>query len=117
MREFCSVLLLSSPYSVLTYSLPEDLSRQMWHVGGRVVVPLGKSFRVGILTDVAAAEPEGCVCKDVLWPVDRVSFFSAGYLDFIRDLSIRQMDAAGKILARVLPVALRDLPLFKTREG
>ncbi|SFL99493.1 replication restart DNA helicase PriA [Desulfomicrobium norvegicum] len=117
MREFCSVLLLSSPYSVLTYSMPEDLPRQMWHVGGRVVVPLGKSFRVGILTDAKVAEPEGCVCKDVLWPVDRVPFFSAGYLDFIRDLSIRQMDAAGKILARVLPAALRDLPLFKTREG
>lgn len=117
MREFCSVLLLSSPYSVLTYALPEDLPRQMWHVGGRVVVPLGKSFRVGILTQVPVSEPGGCVCKDVLWPVDRAPFFSAGYLDFIRDLSIRQMDAAGKILARVLPAALRDLPLLKTCEG
>jgi primosomal protein N' (replication factor Y) (superfamily II helicase) len=117
MREFCSVLLLSSPYSVLTYAMPEDLPRQMWHVGGRVVVPLGKSFRVGILTQVPVSEPGGCVCKDVLWPVDRAPFFSAGYLDFIRDLSIRQMDAAGKILARVLPAALRDLPLLKTCEG
>ena len=117
MREFCSVLLLSSPYSVLTYALPEDLPRQMWHVGARVVVPLGKSYRVGILTEDNASEPGGCVCKDVLWPVDPAPFFSTGYLDFIRDLSIRQMDAAGKILARVLPAALRDLPLFKTREG
>ena len=117
MREFCSVLLLSSPYSVLTYALPEDLPRQMWHVGARVIVPLGKSFRVGILTEEGVCEPGGCVCKDVLWPVDQTPFFSAGYLDFIRDLSIRQMDAAGKILARVLPAALRDLPLFKTQEG
>jgi primosomal protein N' (replication factor Y) len=117
MRELCSVLLLSSPYSVLTYALPEDLPRGMWHVGARVVVPLGKSFRVGILMEDNAGEPEGCVCKDVLWPVDAAPFFSAGYLDFIRDLSIRQMDAAGKILARVLPAALRELPLFKTGEG
>jgi primosomal protein N' (replication factor Y) len=117
MREFCSVLLLSSPYSVLTYALPEDLPRQMWHVGGRVVVPLGKSFRVGILTEAKVPAPEGCICKDVLWPMDTAPFFSAGYLDFIRDLSVRQMDAAGKILARVLPATLRDLPLFRTREN
>jgi primosomal protein N' (replication factor Y) (superfamily II helicase) len=117
MREFCSVLLLSSPYSVLTYALPADLPGQMWHVGGRVVVPLGKSFRVGIFTQAGVSEPEGYLCKDVLWPVDSTPFFSAGYLDFIRDLSIRQMDAAGKILARVLPAALRELPLFKDRSG
>lgn len=117
MPEFCAVLLLSSPYSVLTYALPEDLPRGMWHVGARVVVPLGKSFRVGILTQVGVSEPEGCVCKDVLWPVDRKPFFSVAYLDFIRDLSIRQMDAAGKILARVLPAGLRDLPLFRTEAG
>lgn len=117
MREFCAVLLLSSPYSVLTYALPRDLPRRMWHVGARVVVPLGRSFRVGILMEDNVPEPEGCVCKDVVWPVDAAPFFSAGYLDFIRDLSIRQMDAAGKILARVLPAALRELPLFRTREG
>jgi primosomal protein N' (replication factor Y) (superfamily II helicase) len=117
MREFCAVLLLSSPYSVLTYALPPDLPAGMWHVGGRVIVPLGKSFRVGILTQIGVPEPEGYVCKDALWPVDRTPFFSPTYLDFIHDLSIRQMDAAGKILARVLPAALRDLPLFKNSEG
>ena len=117
MRQFCAVLLLSSPYSVLTYALPRELPSGMWHVGARVVVPLGKSFRVGILTLIGVEEPADCICKDVLWPVDRKPFFSAAYLDFIRDLSIRQMDAAGKILARVLPSALRDLPLFRTHAG
>lgn len=52
MRRFCAVLLLSSPYSVLTYALPEDLPPEMWHVGGRVVVPLGRSFRLGVLTRI-----------------------------------------------------------------
>jgi primosomal protein N' (replication factor Y) len=117
MREFCAVLLLSSPYSVLTYALPQDLPADMWHVGGRVIVPLGKSYRVGILTQIGVEEPEGCVCRDVLWPVDRTPFFSAAYLDFIRDLSIRQMDAAGKILSRVLPAALRELPSMRTGSG
>jgi len=117
MRQFCAVLLLSSPYSVLTYALPSDLPGEMWHVGARVIVPLGKSFRIGILMQTGAAKPEGCVCKDVLWPVDREPFFSAAYLDFIHDLSIRQMDSAGKILARVLPAALRELPLFRSGAG
>jgi primosomal protein N' (replication factor Y) len=117
MREFCSVLLLSAPYSVLTYALPDTLPRQMWHVGARVIVPLGQSFRVGILTQTGVSELSDCVCKDVLWPVDGTPFFSEPYLDFIRDLSVRQMDAPGKILSRVLPAALRELPSFRTSEG
>ncbi len=117
MREFCSVLLLSAPFSVLTYALPASLPRQMWHVGARVIVPLGQSLRVGILTETGQPQPENCVCKNVLWPVDRVAFFSVQYLDFIRDLSIRQMDAPGKILSRVLPAAMRELPSFRTRDG
>lgn len=117
MREFCSVLLLSAPYSVLTYALPASLPGRMWHVGARVIVPLGRSLRVGILTATGVPEPDGCICKDVLWPVDAQPFFSAKYLDFIRDLSVRQMDAPGKILSRVLPASLREVPAFRTREG
>jgi primosomal protein N' (replication factor Y) len=117
MREFCSVLLLSAPFSVLTYALPETLPRQLWHAGARVVVPLGHSFRVGILTELGTSEPQGCACKELLWPVDRGSFFSTSYLDFIRDLSVRQMDAPGRILSRVLPAGLRDLPVFRHSAG
>jgi len=117
MREFCSVLLLSAPYSVLTYVLPADLPARMWHPGGRVIVPLGRSLRVGILTETAVGEPEGCACKEVVWPVDSNSFFDGRYLDFIRDLSVRQMDAPGRILARVLPAPLREVPSFRDRDG
>jgi primosomal protein N' (replication factor Y) len=117
MREFCSVLLLSAPYSILTYALPEDLPRDMWHEGARVVVPLGQSLRVGILLETGVSAPEGCACKNVLWPVDKTCFFGASYLDFIRDLSIRQMDPPGRILSRVLPAAMRDLPAFRTPDG
>ena len=117
MSTFCSVLLLSAPYSVLTYALPESLPGEMWHEGARVVVPLGQSFRVGILTEKGGPGPDGMACKHVLWPVDRGAFFSPSYLDFIRDLSVRQMDAPGKILSRVLPAAMRELPSFRTQDG
>lgn len=117
MCEYCSVLLLCAPYSQFTYSRPADCPRQMWSVGARVIVPLGQSFRLGVLTQMNVAAPEGRLCRDMLWPVDREAFFSAAYLDFIHDLSIRQMDAPGKILARVLPAGMRALPIFHAREG
>jgi primosomal protein N' (replication factor Y) len=117
MSEFCSVLLLSAPHSVLTYTLPDSLPGGMWHEGARVVVPLGQSFRTGILMERNSPAPEGMACRNVLWPVDRESLFPPSYLDFIRDLSVRQMDAPGKILSRVLPAGLRDLPSFRTQDG
>jgi len=117
MSDFCSILLLSAPYSVLTYALPDSLPGRMWHVGARVVVPLGRSMRIGVITDLGVSAPQGCTCRNVLWPVDRAPFFSASYLDFLRDLSVRQMDAPGRILSRVLPAGLRDVPSFKTSDG
>ncbi len=117
MNQHCSVLLLSAPFSVLTYSVPAALPRAMWHAGARVIVPLGRGLRVGVLVGEQAQAPEGCACRDMVWPVDPAPFFSAAYLDFIRDLSVRQMDAPGRILSRVLPAALREVPSFRSRDG
>lgn len=117
METFCSVLLLSAPYSILTYVLPADLPPGMWTIGARVVVPLGASWRVGILVETGVSAPDARQSKPVFWAVDRTALFSSAYLDFIRDLSVRQMDAPGKILARVLPRALRELPVYRSVEG
>lgn len=117
MSQYCSVLLLCAPYSALTYSLPASLPREMWREGVRAIVPLGRSLRVGVIVGMDVPAPEGCACRDVVWPVDLEPFFSAAYLDFIRDLSVRQMDAPGRILARVLPSALREVPSFRARDG
>lgn len=117
MRQFCSVLLPSAPWTALTYALPESLPGTMWAVGARVLAPLGRSLRVGILTEVGLPEPADCVCRDLVWPVDRFPFFSRAYLDFIHDLSVRQMDAPGRILSRVLPAGLRGVPSFRDAAG
>lgn len=117
METYCSVLLLSAPYCVLTYALPADLPTALWIAGSRVIVPLGASLRVGILMEIGVDGSAVERCKAVIWPVDKSALFSASYLDFIRDLSVRQMDAPGKILARVLPRALRELPIFRFADG
>jgi primosomal protein N' (replication factor Y) len=58
------VAVLSPPFAVLRYSLPEYLPAAAFQPGQRVVVPLGKSLRVGIflgpaLTDEGGASREG----------------------------------------------------------
>ncbi|NCD25542.1 MAG: primosomal protein N' [Deltaproteobacteria bacterium] len=117
MKSFCSVLLFSAPFSTLTYAVPRDLPPEMWVVGARVLVPLGRGTRLGILTGFVETAPPGVNARDVLWPVDRVPMFRDTYLDFIRDLSIRQMDAPGLILARVLPAGVRETPEFRDNNG
>lgn len=114
---YCSVLVLGAPYVLLTYSLPGDLPCSVWNVGGRVLAPLGRAWRMGILAEMDVRPPEGLDVRPLLWPVDRTPLFSSGYLDVIRDLAVRQMELPGKILSRVLPAGLRDMPVFRTADG
>lgn len=117
MRRTCSVLLLSAPYATLTYILPEDVPEVCWLPGIRVVVPLGGGQRVGILTALDVPVDEGVSLREVSWPVEHRPLFSQSYLTFIEDLALRQMNAPGRILARVLPAGLRELPLFRGLDG
>lgn len=117
MNAFCSILLFSAPFSLLTYAVPPTLPKEMWAVGSRVIVPLGRSARLGVVAEFVDTAPDGLAVRDLLWPVDRTPMFSAAYLDFIRDLSIRQMDAPGLILSRVLPAGVREAPEFRDGQG
>lgn len=117
MTHLCSVLLLSAPYAALTYALPCYLPATAWKIGQRVLAPVGRSVRVAILQGPQAEAPEGVRIRSLLWPIDHQPFFSPQYLDFIHDLSVRQMDAPGKILARVLPHGLRSVPVFQGQDG
>lgn len=114
---YCSVLVLSAPYSMLTYALPEDLPREFWSVGGRVLAPLGKSWRIGIVAEIGVTPPEGVKIRPLLWPAERTPLFSVDYLSVIYELSIRQMEFPGRILSRVLPAGLRAIPSFRTADG
>lgn len=101
---------------MLSYALPQEFPEAMCLAGTRILVPLGRNMRVGIIVDdvLPAAAME---LREVVWPMDRTPMFSSTYLDFIRDLAVRQMESPGRILSRVLPAGLRDLPLFKDSAG
>lgn len=117
MSSFCTVFLLSAPYSVLTYEVSPFFPSVTWKAGIRVVVPLGGGVRLGIVQHTQAMLPEGVRAREMVWPVDVEALLTVNYLDFIMDLSIRQMDPPGRILARVLPAEFCTIPDFQDTQG
>lgn len=106
-----SILVLSPPYSCLTYSLPSYLPAESFLVGQRAAIPLGKSLRVGIVTGFTQAtetENAGFTLKPIAWPLERQPLLSASYLDLVMQLAQRQMEPPGRILGNVLPAGLRN---------
>lgn len=105
------VSLLSPPYSDLTYSLPAQPSPEHFHVGQRVVVPLGKSLRAGVIRSFEgspAPTAEGFALKNVVWPLEKTPLLSPAYLELIQQLAHRQTESFGRILGTILPSGLRS---------
>ncbi|MDR2801538.1 MAG: primosomal protein N' [Desulfovibrio sp.] len=105
------VVLLTPPFSELTYTLPEDLPRQSFFVGQRLIVPLGRHLRVGVLCAFGIeAEVRGkFALKPVIWPLDKSPLLSPAYLDLAGQIAGRHSDEFGRILAGMLPQGLRLL--------
>ena len=56
---YCQIALLSPPYSTLTYTTPAHLPENIWEIGMRVAVPLGKgAFRVGVILRIDTEIPD-----------------------------------------------------------
>ncbi|MDR2124145.1 MAG: primosomal protein N' [Desulfovibrio sp.] len=102
--------LLSPPFTELSYSLPDCLPPEAFFTGQRVVVPLGKSRRAGVITafERQRADAENFTLKPLIWPLDREPLFSPAYLDLARTLADRHADELGRILAGMLPAGLRS---------
>ncbi|MDR1946141.1 MAG: primosomal protein N' [Desulfovibrio sp.] len=104
--------LLSPPFTELSYGLPEYLPPEAFFVGQRVVVPLGRGRRAGVISAFerkpAGAAPEGFTLKNLIWPLDRVSLLSPAYLDLARTMADRHADYLGRILGSMLPAGLRS---------
>lgn len=107
MTEYWQVLLPSPPHAELTYERPE------WFPplapGWRVLVPMRRSLRVGVLTR-AASRPDFAT-RPMLWPLDRAPLLDADYLELVRNLASRQMVEPGAILRLLLPSGLRTADL------
>jgi primosomal protein N' (replication factor Y) len=104
------IALLSPPFTELSYSLPDYLPSEAFFIGQRVVVPLGKGRRSGVITAFERQVPgtASFTLKPLIWPLDRESLLSLAYLDLARTLADRHADELGRILGSMLPAGLRS---------
>lgn len=108
---YYSVALLSPPYTTLTYALPAYLPNSLLCAGMRVAVPLGNgALRVGMLLN-DGAEHSGLAAdvniRPLFWPLEHTPLLSAGHMDMVGQLALRQYSTPGNILGHILPLGLR----------
>lgn len=99
------VWLASPPYAALTYLWPSWLPEPI--PGLRVLAPLGRGLRVGVLERVCESAPEGVELKALLWPLERTPVLDPDTLELVRDLASRHMAHPGRVLELILPRGLR----------
>lgn len=109
-------VLLSPPYSVLTYKLIPGFSRAFWQPGLRLAVPLGRGLRSAVLlalSDSGPANPAnpGYTLKEIAWPLENSPLLGSDYLDLARQFALRQALPLGRVLSGMLPAGLRDKDL------
>ena len=105
----CSVDLLCAPYARYTYALPEYLPGSVWHVGQRVLVPLGRRVAMGVIVAWNAPAP-GRGVREIICPAEDRPLLDSAYVAMVEDLAIRQLVSPGQVLAAVLPAPLRAVP-------
>jgi Primosomal protein N'' (replication factor Y) - superfamily II helicase len=101
------VWLASPPYAALTYLWPDWLPQPQ--PGLRVLAPLGRGLRVGVLQCPCQAAPEGVELKELLWPLEQTPVLDPATLDLVRDLASRHMAHPGRVLELILPRGLRSV--------
>lgn len=109
MPDLWNVALLSAPFTTLSYEAPLPFSTETLAQGVRVLIPLGRSLRLGLLLDRVDTAPKGCRLKSIHWPVDRMAVVDDLHRKMAFELAKRQMREPGEILASFLPQGLRDI--------
>jgi len=107
MSPYANLALLSPPFAILTYRLP-DCPRVDWVPGLRAVVPVGRSLRAAVVVELDVRPPDGMQIKDALWPLEREPILDARYLDMAKQLALRQSESLGRILGALVPAGLRS---------
>jgi primosomal protein N' (replication factor Y) len=112
------VALLSPPYATLTYTQPKGFPDQSWQPGLRVVVPVRRELRLGLLMDRVQLEGRAAQMKELLWPGERSPLFSPAFLRLLNALTVRYVSSPGRILAAVLPGAVKSVgPKLVSSQG
>ncbi len=119
MSQAWNVALCSPPYRVFTYSTPDCLPPEAWAAGQRVMVPVGKRTRMGVIIEPSAVEDGGGrTLKPMIWPLDQELLLTDAVLELVRHLARRQMVPEGLVLSSILPKALRSgQPRFRLVDG
>lgn len=114
-----NVALCSPPYRVFTYATPDFPPPEAWAAGQRVMVPVGKRTRMGVIMEPSAVEDGGGrALKPMIWPLDQELLLTEAVLDLVRHLARRQMVPEGLVLSSILPKALRSgQPRFRLADG
>jgi len=108
MTGYVNVALFCAPFATLTYAVPGHLADLDLRPGLRVLVPLGKSIRTGMILGGQDGPPPGVEVKPLVWPLERAPLLDAAYLEMVDTLAARQMSHPGRVLGQVLPAGLRQ---------
>ncbi len=121
MNVFWHVALCSPPYRTFSYRTPDYLPESAWAVGQRVLVPVGKAHRVGVIVARTENHPAGdpSKLKPLGWPLEQDLLLTGRILELVRELALRQMIDEGRILSVILPKALQaaDMSLVLGEDG
>lgn len=105
MDRLWRVAVVSPPYQTLTYKDPKWFGDVC--AGMRVIVPLGRMRRVGVVVGEADDAPEGVTLKRIGLPLETGPMFTPEHLEMCEQLGYRQMEPLGRILEASLPRGLR----------
>ncbi len=107
MTSFLAVALLDAPYATYTYSVPPWFLPGDIVPGQRLLIPLGRTIRVGVAVEPTQSPDPDITVKHCVWPLEMQPLFDSRYLDMAHSLAARQSTTLGKILGSVVPSGLR----------
>lgn len=119
MTSLWHVALCSPPFRTFTYTAPDYLPDRAWVPGLRVVVPVGRSLRPGVILSGESQQIDQLEreFKPLGWPLESEPLITGELLELIRHLALRLMASEGRVLAAVLPKALRAVDTVFSLSG
>lgn len=117
---YAKVILLSPPFSELTYLLPSFFPEDFWKTGMRVLVPVGgkkkNSLRSAFISAIQEKSelPADIKYKSLFFPLECTPLLSPELVELSRCLGKRHAFQPGTVYGHVLPANLRS-PAGKLR--
>lgn len=107
MEKFADVILPLPIYSYFTYSLPEDIAKDV-QTGCRVIVPFGKKkYYTGIVRNLHCLKPEGYEVKEVTALLDARPVLLPEQLKFWEWVADYYLCTQGDVYKAALPSGLK----------